>query len=193
MEKKILDAVVYFPEGREINTEGDTYKWWNGQEDLPDDLDEETLKKKRQQGQKRKEFYEYAHSKEQQMSREEAAKAIRKYMDRLYEIAEKEDRDIVLFSDFITFDLGLTNALLDEHDLLPLYMYNDSSYPLECVDFTTWVKAKAGLLPLDSSNEAFKLLNIQRHKTTDSHNSLEDIRLLLKTVDNVMDNLLDIS
>jgi len=115
--------------------------------------------------------------------REETAKNVHELFDGIY----KEGKPVVFYADFTVYDYGMTNAFLNRYDIIPTYLKNDESPPIEVVDYTTYIKGLAWLLPTDSSDDAFKLLGLARIKHTDNHDTEKDVEIIMDEVLLVVD------
>ena len=106
------------------------------------------------------------------------AKDIRYYIDQIYSF----NREVIFYSDYIVFDLGQINCILEKYGHLPIYLKDDDSYPSECIDYTTYINGIAKLHHLDSSNNAFKILNLPRKKLHNDHDTEKDMDLIMDNV-----------
>lgn len=161
--------VFYMPEVSEEFRSPNTIKWWTSDEH-------------------RKEFLEKTLEKCKQFDRTEVINDIRKFIDELY-LKEADDKELVFYSDFTVFDIGLVNAMLAEQNHLPIYMKNDEGWPREVVDSSTYIKGLANVRPEIYSSKAYEILNIKREDTSTNHDPLVDVDLMMNDVQNILKQL----
>lgn len=160
-EKKtvIENQVFYLPEKDISKRCPDTMGWWESDPNRAEFL-HKTLK-----------ICEKHHRGEEIFS-------IRKKINDLY----KTGKELVFYSDFSVFDHGQLNSMMEQYDLLPIYLKDNTSCPSECVDWTTWVKGVAHIHPNGSSDKAFERLRIERKKLSDNHDPLVDTLMMLENI-----------
>jgi hypothetical protein len=118
-------------------------------------------------------------------SRDQAATHLRSFIDMYYTNFE----DVVFWSDYVAFDLGMLNQLLTDAGHLPAFLRTDRACPSEMIDHTTMVLTLANMSPWGSSSEAFKKLGIERSKKADNHDAEVDVLSIMDDVLAVLDVL----
>ncbi|MHA1680956.1 MAG: hypothetical protein ACTSUE_08100 [Promethearchaeota archaeon] len=169
-DKSRQSVVYYFPHD-ETKQSPNTMKWWNGEFD-----------KSEKTKQAKKAFLKKAKKQAKTCTREQAARAFRAFVDELYATGHT----VSFYSDFTVFDLGFVSAFFGDYGLLPMYLENDTAYPAECVDHTTFVKGLAHIRPTESSDKAFKKLKLPRTTKSNDHDPLVDVELIMDDVQNLL-------
>lgn len=157
--KAFTTKVFNFPEKNRFARSIDTMEWWMSDPD-------------------RAQFFEDNELPPDDVKRRDTIKSMRGFIDELYATG----KELVFYSDFTVFDHGQVNSMMEEFNLLPLYLKDDKSYPSECVDFTTYVKGLANIPPSGSSNKAFKKLGLERKTLSKNHDPEVDVSLLMDNV-----------
>lgn len=164
-KKYNYSEVFYFPDNEDKRSEN-TMNWWMSNE-------------------KRKEFFEKSMLKCKENDKKTQIYKIRKFIDNIY----KENEEIIFYSDFPVFDIGLVNSLLAEYDLLPLYLKDDSSAPSKVVNYNNYIKGVAKLYPYESSKKAYEVIDLIRVKREESHDPLKDVESMMNEVDMILEKV----
>lgn len=152
-----------FPEA-DVDKDGGTYKnFW---------MDEESG---------RKEFYNKVHEPENQVTREQAARDIRKFVDDLY----ASGSTVHFWSDFAVFDLGIINSFLGEYKLLPIFLKDSDSRPSEASDYTTYLKGYARAPLTVSTKSLLKKYGISPPAMSDNHDPELDVMSMMDTLQEI--------
>lgn len=153
-----------------VNWSPSAMNWWNSDE-------------------KRKRFLTNALDIADKMDKPKVIHDIREYIDMLYNRVQPGDQ-VVFFSDFPEFDIGLTSALLSEHGKLPLYLKDDASPPAMCVNYNTLLRGMTRTKLSAKTADAYAALDLQRPRRDDSHDPEYDVRVIMREVVMVVGGLL---
>jgi hypothetical protein len=130
----------------------------------------------------RKKYLEDSLEKCKSFTRETQARNIRNFFDKLYD----ECDDIVIYSDFPTFDVGFVCAILADYNLLPIYLKSDGACPSSVVNYNNYLKGYAHVHPTVWSSEVYKSLDLEIVKREEDHDPLKDVRHILEEVEMVL-------
>lgn len=161
-DNSIVKDVFYMPEDPELRSSS-TMNWFNSDDN-------------------RKKYLEDSLSKCTLFDRETQANNIRNFFDNLYSQCE----DIVIYSDFPTFDVGMVCAILADYGLLPIYLKTDSSCPSSVVNYNNYLRGYAKVTPDTWSSVVYKQLNLQRVSREENHDPLKDVLHILDEVEMVL-------
>jgi len=126
----------------------------------------------------RKKFLESALEKCNKVCRKSEVHALRKYLDEIYNASS----EVTFFSDFPVFDLGMTDAILAEYDLLPMYLRDDNSPPSSVVNYVNYLRGFARCDLSIGSSKTFRTAGIERPVRVSNHDPLEDVFTIMKEV-----------
>lgn len=150
--------VFYIPDQTDKRSKS-TLLWWNSDPD-------------------RKKFLEDSLDMCSKANKESVIRDLRAYIDEIYNTSE----NVIFYSDFPTFDVGMTNAILAEYDLLPLYLKDDNSYPSSVVNYVNYLRGYVKCDVNFGSSKTFAQAGIERPVRNDNHDPIEDVRVIMKEI-----------
>ena len=162
--KGVVETKVFYMTPSE--TSPNTLAWWKSDE-------------------KRNQFLGAALTRALGTSRTEVVYGLREYVDGLYNRVQPGDQ-VVFFSDFPSFDIGLTSALLNKYGKLPLYLKDDASPPAMCVNYNNLLRGVTHTKLSASTGNAYAALNMKRPKRDDAHDPEHDVRVIMQEVEMVL-------
>lgn len=157
--KEEYETKVFYIPDQEDKRSQSTMLWWNCDPD-------------------RKKFLENSLELCSKINKEESISNLRKYIDEIYSFSEK----VVFYSDFPVFDIGMTDAILAEYDLLPLYLKDDNSPPSSVINYVNYLRGYAKCDVSVGSSKTFMLADIERPVRNSNHDPLEDVKAIMKEV-----------
>lgn len=133
----------------------------------------------------RKAFLEMAMERARNLKISEVVAEMRVYINTLYNKVSV-DEDIIFYSDFPEFDIGMTSALLGEYGYNPLYLKDDRSAPAMCVNYNTLLRGITRTSLKNPTKQAYMSAGIVRPQRSQTHDPEYDVRIIMQEVEKVL-------